>query len=204
MSSTEIRRLMTLVEDANNPSMPVNITKIKALVRKYFNMRKIEFEVQDDGTVNILKNCHIRAKDNIEFAQFPVKFGRIEGDFAVQDCGLETLVGGPTEIRGTFDIKHNKLSSLHGSPQVHGGHYYCNGNPLISLDGLPTSFTGNLYCDWHRNLPLLRLLNCSLVSTSNAVVNRIMNQYAGNPSRANIVQCHKQLINAGFAGNASL
>ncbi len=204
MSSSELRRLMTLLEDATNSAMSVNKKQIAALVKKYFMTDTPTVQVEDDGTVNVKGTIYPHNRDTYVYKQFPVKFGKIDGNFNVQGCGLTTLIGGPTEVGGNFTVSNNKLTSLKGSPKLVGGHYVCRGNPLVSVEELPQSFTGLFVCDWHPDLPLLRLLRCKRVYVRECdTVADILRKYAGNPSRSNILACQKELIDAGFEGNAA-
>jgi hypothetical protein len=217
----EIRRLITLVEDA-----PVYRTATDGTFKKYFKAELLsEYEIKDDDTINVKGDC--MARPRYKYHKFPVKFGRIEGDFYCADHGLTTLVGGPTEVhgyfntcfnnltslhgsptevRGNFDVSSNNLTSLDGSPQIIGGTYACSRSrsKIMNIEGLPESFTGGFWGDWHPDVPLLRLLRCEQIDLYEYEVHDILNKYCGaNFSRSNILACQKELIDAGFEGNAS-
>ena len=67
-----------------------------------------------------------------------IKFGRVDGDFMVNACGLTSLEGCPEEITGTFNAGSNKIENLIGGPKKVGKSYNVNGNTkLISLEGSP-------------------------------------------------------------------
>jgi hypothetical protein len=118
------------------------------------------------------------------------------------------LQGGPEYVGGTFDCSKNRLTSLIGGPKQVRGQFNCQNNPLVSLEGLPepTKWTNlnaaQIFVTWSSNLPLLRLVGRYIVRFQHESF-EIIAKYAGDPSRSNILACQKELIDAGFEGNAS-
>jgi hypothetical protein len=111
-------------------------------------------------------------------------------------------------IGGGFYCNTNSLTSLGGGPAVVGFNYDCSANPLTSLDGLPDIIHGELEVDWHQDLALLKLLKYHFLIINPKgdgfhPTHFIMKKYANDPSRKNILACQKELIDAGFEGNAS-
>ena len=67
-----------------------------------------------------------------------IKFGRVDGDFIINACGLTSLEGCPEEVTGIFSAANNKIENLIGGPKKVGKSYNVNGNSkLISLEGSP-------------------------------------------------------------------
>lgn len=65
-------------------------------------------------------------------------FGKIDGNFSCNRCGLKTLENfGPEEVTGIFNCDHNQLSSFDGFPKKIGsGNISINNNNFTSLEGL--------------------------------------------------------------------
>ncbi len=143
------------------------------------------------------------------------------------DCSLTTLVGCPSQC-SLVQVSDNKLTSLEGAPQSTNEFYCsnnqltslqgcaknvltldCRDNPFDSLDGFPEHITF-LFISPSPDLPLLRTLTvkdriwCYKGKKFDDHLSGILNKYNGrNYSRASIVACQKELIDAGYAGNAA-
>jgi hypothetical protein len=196
-----------------NENVPTNEDEIKELVNthftinsRYFNSSAAKIIINDDNSVTINGTCTA----NGNFAHLPVVFRVVDGSFSLDYCGLLTLEGCPREvINGSFVCRQNKITSLKGGPLRVRGHYNCDANLLMSLEGLPEEVGGSLIISWNPNLPLLRLLR--LKKNNNIVLlNRhkgphwIFDKYVGKDnSRGDILECQKEMIKAGFEGNAS-
>lgn len=134
----------------------------------------------------------------------PVEAGRYEA----WRCGLESLEGSPRVINGDFHCFGNSLKSLAGAPQRVGGDFTCSDQSLESIDGLPDGVQ-QFRVDPTRSLPMLKALKCKLVYSMSVtgdyrLLMKIINKYCGdNYSRKSILACQKELIDAGFEGNAS-
>jgi hypothetical protein len=116
---------------------------------------------------------------------------------------LTSLVGAPTTVGRTFWCSDNQLTSLVGAPTAIGGDFWCYNNPLDSLDGIPTQLH-TLYLTFSPTLPLLRSLYAKKIDFyphDEATVQEILNRYAGEGKRG-AIRCQKELIAAGFEGNA--
>ncbi len=152
----------------------------------------------------------------------------IGGDFNISNNPLASLHDGPTTVHGLYDCFKCQLTSFEGTPNsvyalmAKGNQLtslkHCpismtginvSNNPLTSLDGLPTGFDGVLTLSWSENLPILSLLRLRqaplFVGRSEQIhqITVILEKYKGDASRANIIACQKELIVAGFVGNAS-
>ncbi len=163
--------------------------------------------------------------------EFPFPFGTVDGNFSCGGRGMTSLVNGPTHINGRYSCAKNKLTSLKGAPVTAGiflcsdnqltsladaprevtDTFNCQNNPLTSLEGLPEKVSGQILLTWDPNLPLLRLVGrivylCPTNTAAThdyAIVNAILDKYEGPPTRSNILTCQKELIDAGYEGNAS-
>jgi hypothetical protein len=58
---------------------------------------------------------------------------------------LETLQGGPSEVKGAFEAVNCSLTNLIGSPRKCGGDFNCAENPITSIDGSPDKVGGKYY-----------------------------------------------------------
>jgi hypothetical protein len=118
---------------------------------------------------------------------------------------LKTLVGGPAYMVGDFNCDRNQLTNLVGAPKTVTGWFTCEDNPLVSLEGMPTALAG-IILDYADDLPLLRTLNAQQIqfnwpNSRNRQVAQILMKYAGEGKRG-VIRCQKDLIAAGFEGNA--
>jgi hypothetical protein len=129
------------------------------------------------------------------------------------DCSknhLTTLDGAPP--CRTLGCSENELTSLVGMSDVCET-LYADHNPIKTLEGLPAAVKV-LHIDWHESIPLLRLvaqgceLWCAHQDTGEVhMVCGIINKHAldkATPARVRMVACQKELIDAGFAGNARM
>jgi len=167
------------------------------------------FELYDDAVITIDDDMFsvvggVKLGRSIE--KIPFQFKKVTGDFDCSESGLTTLEGCPVEVVGNFYCSNNKLLSLEGGPKIVKESYYCSTNPFTSLKGLPDECGEVFFCDWRKNLPLLSLLKLSnFYISKNIIVNDIMKKYRGQkPLRQAIIQCQKELIDAGYAENANL
>jgi len=175
------------------------------------SIRKL-FCIWGDITINNINGSQIVDVDgtvepystSFHIEKLPFKFGKVES-FIFSDIGLTTLIGSP-HTADVFNVSKNKLSTLEGGPKTVGTYYSCNDNPLVNLKGAPDSVGVEFRVSWSENLPLLSILKYDLVFVRGKIaVNAIMQKYAGKkPLRQVIIQCQKELIDAGYKGNARL
>lgn len=181
--------------------------------------------IDNRGYVTIYGYCRYsgRSQDGILPDRLPVNFARtkdfdcydkhlkaldgcpeiVEGDFNCQDNELVSLKGGPRWVLSDYFCQHNQLKSLIGSPDYVGERLNCFGNKLESLEGLADVYAISL--NYGYNLPLLRLLKVGVFGLlGNDEVADILRKHDGKQNfRANIIACQKELIDAGYEGNAS-
>ena len=129
----------------------------------------------------------------------------VGGEYWCINNELTTLSGSPEKTHGFFCSK-NQLKSLEGGPLEVTKEFNCRENPLTSLKGMPERVGEIFILGWNDNLPLLSLLKYNRVSVHfNNTVDDILEKYVGKkPLRPAIIQCQKDLIDAGFKGNALL
>jgi hypothetical protein len=153
----------------------------------------------------------------------------VNGDFDCSNNALTSLKYGPKKVNYDYRCGHNRLTSLVGLPDGFTNQLYCDHNNLNSLQGLPENFDGTISCvnnpltsfeglpigtrfitfSYSADLPFLRLLTLIRSKTrrsmwsGNEKIDAIIHKYFGNNSRSAILKCQKELIDAGFEGNAA-
>jgi hypothetical protein len=137
---------------------------------------------------------------------------KIGGMIAISANNLTSLEGCVERVKGDFICNSNLLTDLVGGPKVVEGSFQVAGNPLTSLVGFPTIVVGVASLTYNPNLALLRTLVAGHIGldgpTENHMrdanlleVEHILNKYAGEGKRG-VIRCQKELIAAGFEGNA--
>jgi len=177
------------------------------LLREYLYFTDDQIEIDGDivnvtGDVGLIKSC----------GELPFQFGEVTGEVGFHEKELTTLRGSPTKVGGAFYAYGNDLTDLKGGPKIVEGIYSVFRNPLTSLEGSPEILKGRFYLSWSVNVPLLRLvkynkveLRSALYATDAKTCNSIIASFAGKtPVRQAIIQCQKELIDAGFSSNAIL
>lgn len=182
-------------------------------------LRRVKRYVSRNASVEIV-NGLIDVDGDFELTKslpkLPYKFGKVTGDFMVNENTLETLEGCPYFVGGEFfNCGFNYLTSLIGGPIKVMGDYIARGNEFISLDGLPKEMHGDIHLEYREDLPMLKLLFINKLSnvvlynnyvdTTNAknIVADILNKYLGK-GRGAALACAAELSRAGFKGNARL
>lgn len=156
----------------------------------------------------------------------------VTGSFVVSGNNLKSLKHGPTSVcdyycddniltslEGSpkyaefFTCRNNNLTSVIGGPENVKDEFVCNDNPLTTYEGMPTSTDGWLIVPWISNIPLLRLVGKKvhfyygveiIPDRDKNYPSYILKKYIGTDNlRAKIIACQKELIDAGFEGNAS-
>lgn len=128
-----------------------------------------DFSVDVDGDVDLFST---------NLAILPIKFGRVMGDFNVQNNLLSTLYGAPVAVGGNFNCYHNRLTNLIGSPKWVGADFFCYKNQLVSLEGSPKVVRGSYYISG--NDKLSNLAGCTLQIGANFSFDDILSTYSGD------------------------
>jgi hypothetical protein len=186
--------MVRLAEIVNNSK-----DAILATLHEYFSWEGWT-KVDDDGLVSTETDIGLRTPPPNGI--LPVKFDIVGGHFRCAKCELVSLEGSPRIVGGAAGFSGNKLTSLKGGPQHVERNMFLKNNPLTSLEGLPET-NGVIILNWSRDLPLLRLVGRSVTIHGNEEVETIFDDLVGKSSRRDIIECQKQLIAAGFEGNAS-
>ena len=129
-------------------------------------------------------------------------------------CGknpyLTSLEFSPLEVGIVFSCWSSSVTSLQGCPDG-ARSVVASDCPLEDLIGLPKSLANLLTITYREELPLLRLIETTYyVKINNAPdevteILEIGKQSRKNiPLRQAIIKCQKELIDAGFRGNARL
>ena len=169
-------------------------------VKRYFDINGL-VEINND-IVDVIGSVDMHAA----ISRIPFQFGKVTDDFGCSHSELTTLEGSPSKVGGKFSCRSNKLDSLKGSPSS-VLLFSCRGNPdLTSLKDGPDEVKRTFFCDWIKDLPLLCILKYNRIRIlNNDTVDDIMQKYVGKkPLRPAIIQCQRELIDAGYKGNARL
>jgi hypothetical protein len=131
--------------------------------------------------------------------------------YDVRKCKLSSLAGVPDRVgSGGLLLSVNKLSSLQGLANTHAHHVYVNLNPLQSLQHLPPHIPV-LGLSWREDLPVLALVAQKQPTTHVTWLHPsappdfldILDKYIHKGWQW-VVPCARELIKAGFKGNARL
>jgi hypothetical protein len=192
-----------------NELLKNNEEQIRKIMREKFRLTDGDYTINPNGTVDIdSTQCNL----NRGMQRLPIKFNGITGNFYCAYNELVSLEGAPDYVGHDFRCHDNHLTSLKGGPKKVKAGYYAVNNPLTSLEGFPEEVT-DFSCDWHPDLPLLRTLTVkghvafNEINTLQKQVANILNKYIGLPAggakfRHAVLDCQKELIEAGFPGNA--
>jgi hypothetical protein len=106
-------------------------SEIKAICDEY----DIKYwKLNSDGTLDVYRDVYLQNKF---LNKLPLKFGKVEGNFFINDNKIKSLIGCPTIVSGGFYCYGNKIKSLIGSPKVVEFDFDCSDNKLTSLEGSP-------------------------------------------------------------------
>ena len=130
---------------------------------------------------------------------------------ATENLKLVSLTGCTKIIPGDFSCYgSSNITSLIGGPENVGTNYNCGKCSITSLEGLPKSIGGMFYIDYHKDLPLLRLMSVKnlqgvkfypFTSPKFLEIQQILKKYLGTgPGGA--LACAAELIKAGYKENA--
>jgi hypothetical protein len=198
----------------------VDRNKIKELLEEYFEIlipgtgKAADYRINADGSVDVDGDVTLRLQKS-KVQELPVTFGKITGSFMPNNNPFTSLKGMPRWVGRWFDCASPHLTSLVGAPEYIGEEFHCYGTPFTSLEGFPKYVGGRFYATWAEQMPLLRTLICKKgvyigrdrFGNAGHPINGILNKYIGQVSgskefRHAVLDCQKELIEAGFSGNA--
>lgn len=111
---------------------------------------KIEnYSINSDGSIDVDGNVELSSRN---LCILPLKFGRVMGNFNIQNNLLSTLENAPLSVGGKFNCFNNLLINFIGGPKWVGGDFYGYNNKLISLIGSPAEIAGSYYISGNENL----------------------------------------------------
>ena len=82
----------------------------------------------------------------LNLESIPIIFGKVNGDFYCNNCGLKYLKNCPYYVGGSFYCNDNNISSLEGCPSEIEKDFYCHRNCLESLNYCPRFVGRDFYC----------------------------------------------------------
>jgi hypothetical protein len=183
----------------------------KTLLQNFHHIGRVE--IDDQGHVSV--HGSVAASSN--FSQLPVTFSHVAGTFDLKiQPTLTTLVGCPNIVGGDFRVLGSILNTLEGAPiEIEGNARFGNQShhDLKNLLGFPRRVGGITRVRYQPDLGMLRLLNTQkeivlyisqgyeFLARDGAKVSDILNKYVGEGKRG-AIRCQKELISAGFEGNA--
>lgn len=83
------------------PSFPTDPKVIKSILGK---LGVNDYTLKSDGSVDVSTGVNL---NNLTSKTIPLKFGTIGGDFIIQNCKFQNLLGLPNRIDGDLVIKNN-------------------------------------------------------------------------------------------------
>jgi hypothetical protein len=138
----------------------------------------------------------------------PFQFNNVNGSFRIDLLGVISLKGSPIFVGNDFSCRANKITNFIGGPiHINGSFDAINNKHVTSLQGLPDYVGRNIEIEWLPNLPILPLLTKPYFVERNSwpdpVWQILLTYYRKKPLKKSILACQKELITAGFVGNAS-
>jgi hypothetical protein len=91
------------------------------------------YSINSDGSIDVDGDVNL---NDLKLSKFPIKFGRVSGNFYCYSNQLSSLEGAPSHVGGDFDCYNNQLESLEGAPNHVGGDFFCGGNPIYEIYSL--------------------------------------------------------------------
>jgi len=189
----------------------VDIAGIREVLLHSFTMDG-EYQIEDDGRVTSFGNVISRRG----MARLPVEFSRIDGDLRLGNTGLVSLENCPKTLGGSLEAQNNFLKTTMGMPEDVGRYVDVSDNPLVNLNGFAKKVGAHVDITLTPTLPLLRLLvapdivlriprnsgtRATEFSQDRFDIESILDKYAGQ-GRAAVIDCKRELVAAGFEGNA--
>lgn len=101
-----------------------------------------------DGRWDIKGDVFLQHQD---LNEIPVKFGKVTGDFYVNNNNLTTLENGPTYVGGNYDCSYNNLKNLKYIPTELHKKVNIRHNDITTLEWFPTLIKGFLLYGGQKN-----------------------------------------------------
>jgi hypothetical protein len=189
------------------------------LARQYFRFDSgvqtiLDGVINSTGSVVIIRSGY-PGKPIHPVTGLHVKFGKVTGNFDIENAGLDSFVGCPEVVGESgapayFDGRNNKIKSLIGGPKYVNGSYWVDRcEHLTSLDGLPCKVEC-VDISIQKNLPILRLvlLDCGSIHITNNInlgflLRDIRREIkCGLSKKEGLWKLQAEMIKLGFEDNA--
>lgn len=105
-----------------------------------------KYVILRDDSIDVDHDVDLSSQD---LTELPFMFNRINGNFDISGCMLESLKGCPNYVSGNFDCSINQLTSLDYLPKFIGGNFDCYSNNITYID--LSNKTINGYVDFTLN-----------------------------------------------------
>jgi hypothetical protein len=106
------------------------------------------YVINDNLTVDVNNNVKFiptqYQQNQVLMNDFPIKFGKILGDFEVYNQNFSSFKNFPNTIRGTLNIYNNNFTSLKDMPSYIGQDFICGDNLFQSFDDLKAVIKGRI------------------------------------------------------------
>lgn len=104
------------------------------------------YKINDDMSIDVKGDVYLTSS----YLPFlPIKFNKVEGDFACDYSNFFSLKGCPKEVTGSFSCTYTHIRSLEGGLLITGESYNCNHiASLKSLKGCPKKVGKNFIFYW--------------------------------------------------------
>ena len=128
-----------LYDDARKSKTVINVKEtitnseeIKK-VAKHLGIKTKNIKLQPDGTLDVTGDVDLTSK---LYKIIPIKFGKVTGNFTIDDNQLTSLENSPSYVGGDFFCFNNQLSTLEYGPEFVGGEYSATSNLLRDFTGV--------------------------------------------------------------------
>lgn len=160
LERTILRVVITLSVNIKKLSMIAQ--QIEKIINTCLKYQIENYTINPDGSIDVDGHVDISSRD---LTLLPLRFGRVMGNFNVQNNRLTTLYGAPMVVGGNFNCYHNRLTNLIGSPEWVGGDFFCYQNQLLSLEASPKVVVGSYYISGNNKLS--NLVGCTVIIGGN-------------------------------------
>ncbi len=128
-----------LYDDARKSKTVINVTETitdPIEVKKYarhLGIKVKDMKISKSGVLDVDSDVVLTSK---LYKIIPIKFGKVTGDFMIDDNQLTSLENCPSFVGGDFFCFGNQLTSLQYGPEWVGGEYSATSNMLTNFDGV--------------------------------------------------------------------
>jgi len=102
------------------------ITDILKKCQMFSDYKTLTWSI-NEGLIDVIGDINFSKLHQL--SKLPFKFGKVDGIFCCDGCGLITLEGCPEEVTEWFSCENNKLSTLDFFPKKIIDNCFVGGNP---------------------------------------------------------------------------